>query len=168
MEAGIRIRMVRIEDIKQAAQVEAACFPKEEAADEHSFRLRIQTFPESFLVAEKDGRLIGLINGCATREKTIRDEMFSDPSFHLPDGCYQAVFGLAILPAFRCQGTASQLMRCFIANARDKGRKGVILTCKEALIPYYQKFGYQHMGISGSVHGGAVWHDMYLDLHRPD
>lgn len=164
MEAVYQIRTARINDARQAAQVEAICFPKEEAADFHSLCLRIETFPESFLVAEADETLIGMINGCVTNERTIRDEMFSDPSCHLPDGDYQAVFGLDVLPAYRRQGVAARLMRRFIANARDRGRKGVILTCKEALIPYYEKFGYQSMGISCSTHGGAVWYDMYLDL----
>ena len=166
METAYRIRMAQISDAKQAAEVETICFPKEEAADFHSLCLRIQTFPESFLVAEKDEILIGLINGCVTNERTIRDEMFSDSSCHLPDGEYQAVFGLDVLPAFRRQGVAARLMKCFIDNARDKGRKGLILTCKEMLIPYYKKFGYQCMGVSRSTHGGAVWYDMVLDLKK--
>ena len=37
----------------------------------------------------------------------------------------------------------------------NKGRKGLILTCKDRLIHYYAKFGYKNMGVSESVHGGA-------------
>ena len=36
--------------------------------------------------------------------------------------------------------------------------------CKDRLIHYYAKFGYKNMGISKSVHGGAVWYDMILEF----
>ena len=71
------IRNVKIEDLDQVTEVEALCFPTAEAAVEASFRQRIETFPDSFFVAEdENGRIIGFINGCVTDERTIRDEMF--------------------------------------------------------------------------------------------
>ena len=51
-----------------------------------------------------------------------------------------------------------------IEDAKNKGRKGLILTCKDRLIHYYAKFGYKNLGISESVHGGAVWYDMILEF----
>ena len=51
-----------------------------------------------------------------------------------------------------------------IEDAKNKGRKGLILTCKDRLIHYYAKFGYKNMGVSESVHGGAVWYDMILEF----
>ncbi len=30
----------------------------------------------------------------------------------------------------------------------------MILTCKDRLIHYYEKFGYRNLGLSASVHGG--------------
>ena len=47
------IRNVKIEDLDQVTEVEALCFPAEEAAVEASFRQRIETFPDSFFVAER-------------------------------------------------------------------------------------------------------------------
>ena len=41
-------------------------------------------------------------------------------------------------------------------------RKGLVLTCKEKLIPYYSSFGFQDEGISSSEHGNVVWHQMRL------
>ena len=55
-------------------------------------------------------------------------------------------------------------MEHMIGDARAKGRKGLILTCKDRLIHYYEKFGYKNMGVSASVHGGAVWYDMLLEF----
>ena len=36
--------------------------------------------------------------------------------------------------------------------------------CKQALIHYYEKFGYRLLGLSASQHGGAVWYDMLLEF----
>ena len=44
----------------------------------------------------------------------------------------------------------------------------MILTCKDRLIPYYEKFGYRNLGVSASVHGGAVWYDMILEFDRTE
>ncbi len=57
------IRRVRKEDLDRVTEVEALCFPPEEAAGREAFEQRISHFPESFFVAElSDGRIIGFIN----------------------------------------------------------------------------------------------------------
>lgn len=160
----IRIRQVAPEDLDAVTHVEAVCFPEAEAATRESLEQRIAAFPESFFVAEKDGEIIGFINGCVTDERTIRDEMFEDAGLHNPNGAYQSIFGLDVLPEYQHHGLASRLMRHLIADAREKGRKGLILTCKDRLIGFYETFGYRSLGISASVHGGAVWYDMILEL----
>ena len=43
-------------------------------------------------------------------------------------------------------------------------RRGLILTCKDRLIGFYEGFGYKSLGVSQSVHGGAVWYDMILEF----
>lgn len=159
------IRNVKAEDLDQVTEVEALCFPAAEAATEESFRKRIDTFPESFLVAENEsGKIIGFINGCVTDERTIRDEMFEDSGLHRAAGMYQSIFGLDVIPEYRRQGVAADLMNHLIQTAKARGKKGMILTCKDRLIHYYEKFGYISLGISGSVHGGAVWYDMLLEF----
>ncbi|MGN0205140.1 MAG: GNAT family N-acetyltransferase [Coprococcus sp.] len=164
MEFNYRIRKGTIDDADALAEIEAICFPAAEAAGKEALAFRLQTFPECFFVAEADGRCIGFINGCATNERVIADEMYEKAECHIPDGAYQSIFGLDTLPEYRCHGVAAALMNRLIDDARAKGRKGLILTCKDHLIPYYSKFGYQHMGVSSSVHGGAVWNDMILEF----
>lgn len=160
----ILIRPVTMDDLDAVTTVEAHCFPPAEAATRESFAHRIVTFPECFFVAVHEGEIIGFINGCATNERTIRDEMFEDSSLHTPDGCYQSIFGLDVIERYQRQGIAAELMNHLIEDARMKGRKGLILTCKDRLIHYYAKFGYKNLGVSASVHGGAVWYDMILEF----
>lgn len=158
------IRKVIPEDLGAIVNVEAECFPEAEAATRSSLKDRISTFPDSFYVAEVDGRIIGFVNGCVTNSKTIYDELFSDASLHDPNGFYQAIFGLDVIPEFRNQGIAAKLMNHLIELSKKHGRKGLILTCKEHLIHYYSKFGFCNLGVSGSTHGGAVWYDMILEF----
>lgn len=160
----IKIRRAAIEDLSSVAEVEARCFPEAEAASKTSLEQRIKTFPESFFVAETGGKIIGFVNGCVTNEKVIYDKLFSDASLHNPKGDYQAVFGLDVLPEYQKQGIAAQLMSHMIEASKSAGRKGVILTCKDRLIHYYEKFGFENKGVSKSQHGGAVWYDMILEF----
>ncbi|WP_315078910.1 N-acetyltransferase [uncultured Clostridium sp.] len=160
----IKIRQVSIEDLDSVTKVEAICFPHAEAATKESFEERIKTFPESFFVAEIDRRTIGFINGCVINGTVIYDGLFEDSRLHIPDGDYQTVFGLDIIPEYRNKGIAAKLMNYMIEISRLAGRKGVILTCKEKLIHYYTKFGYKNQGISKSMHGGAEWYDMILEF----
>lgn len=163
-DTDVLIRQVKPEDLDAVTRVEALCFPSAEAATRDSFFERISAFPESFLVAESKGVLVGFINGGVTGERTIRDEMFEDIGLHDPTGAYQSVFGLDVIPEYQHRGLAGRLMRELIGQAERVGRKGVILTCKEGLIGFYEHFGYQCLGQSCSVHGGAVWYDMILEF----
>ena len=56
-----------------------------------------------------------------------------------------------------------KLIRRAIDDAKLQGRRGLVLTCKERLIPYYAKFGFKDEGVSDkSTHGNVVWHQMRL------
>ena len=158
-----QIRTVTAADLDAVTALEAACFPPAEAATREAFAYRIETFPERFFVAERQGRIIGLVNGCASDLPAIDDRLF-EPQGHDPQGKNQMVFGLAVHPDCRNNGIAAALLRRLIGFAREQGMNQVILTCKQEKIPYYQKFGFQNRGVSASEHGGAVWYDMVLPL----
>ena len=146
--------------------IEDTCFPEAEAATLESLSERLQLFPESFLVAEVEGVLVGFVNGAVIDEPIIRDAHYHDAALHNPDGAYQSVFGLDVSPAFRRQGIAEKLLTALIDAARQAGRKGLTLCCKEEKIPYYEKFGLVNSGKSSSTHGNAVWYDMILHFEE--
>ena len=92
----------------------------------------------------------------------LTDAMFADASLHEPRGDWQMIFGLNTIPEYRNRGCAGQLIRQCIHDAEIEGRRGVVLTCLEEKIPYYEKFGFRNEGVSESVHGGAVWYLMRI------
>lgn len=151
------IRKATIQDLDQITKIESKCFPISEAASKKSLEARILTFSNSFWVLEVDNQIVSFINGMITNEKTINDEMFEDVTLHNPNGDFQAIFGVDTLPEYQGKGYASILMNAVIKETFEKGYKGCILTCKEKLISFYEKFGYVNLGISNSKHGGAVW-----------
>lgn len=160
------IRKPRDSEVKTLAALEHVCFPKAEAAPSDVMRARYETFPDNFLVAESDGVIRGYINGCSAATSKIEDRMYHDASLHDPAGDYLLVFGLGVHPNAREHGLAGTLLRSYISLARKRGQKGVGLTCKDHLVHYYSRFGFQDMGQSDSQHGGTTWHDMQLIFDR--
>ena len=156
------IRTATMNDLAALTAIEAACFPPAEAATEQDFAKRLAVYPNHFWLLEQDGEIVSFVNGMVTEEADLRDEMYSDASLHDPDGAWQMIFGVNTLPQYRRQGLAEQVLRRVIADAKAQGRKGCVLTCKEHLVHYYAKLGFENEGVSGSTHGGVVWYAMRL------
>ena len=156
------IRQGRAEDAAALAKVEAECFPAAEAATAEEIGERLSVYPTHFLLLYRDGKLAGFIDGMATDEKDLRDEMYEKASLHNEKGAWQMIFGLNTIPAFRREGCAGRLIEALKDKARQEGRRGVVLTCKDRLVPYYAKFGFVNEGVSPSTHGGVVWYQMRL------
>ena len=146
----------------QAADIEQVCFPPNEACSPQDMRARAAAAPELFLVAvdTETGRLAGFLNGLATKEEAFRDEFFTDASLYDPEGGNIMLLGLDVLPPYRKQGVASELMRRYAARETARGRRKLILTCLERLVPMYQHMGYEDLGLSASSWGGERWHEM--------
>ena len=159
----MRIRTATMADLEAVAAVEAACFPAAEAATREDFAKRLAVYPEHFwLLEDEGGRLVGFVDGLVTDEPLLRDEMYENAALHREDGAWQMIFGVNTIPEYRRQGCAARVMERVIADAKAQGRRGCVLTCKEALIHYYETFGFQSEGVSRSTHGGVVWYDMRL------
>ena len=159
----MQIRTATMADLAAVTAVEAACCPAAEAATAADVAARLGVYPNPFWLLEADdGAIVGFVDGLVTDEPLLRDEMYSDASFHNEQGAWQMIFGVNTLPDYRKQGMAGRVIRRVIEDARAQGRKGCVLTCKDKLIHYYETFGFVSEGISKSVHGGVVWYDMRL------
>lgn len=158
------IREAVLNDSEAIAMIESICFPAAEAASKAVIIERLETFPTSFFVAEVNGQIVGFINGAITHSPELLDELYSDAHLHQVDGAYQTIFGLDVHPTYQHQGIASELMKHMIHITKLRQKKGIILTCKAHLIPFYESFGYIHQGQANSNHGGATWHNMLLEF----
>ena len=157
------IRNATMQDLEQIAAVEAECFPAAEAATREEFQARIQSYGNHFWLMFDGEKLIAFVDGFVTDEADLTDEMYEQASMHNANGAWQMIFGVNTIPEYRRQGCAASLLQRAVDDAKKQGRKGLVLTCKEALIPYYSRFGFEDEGISDkSVHGNVVWHQMRL------
>lgn len=108
-------------------------------------------------------KLIAFVDGFVTDEPDLTDEMYENASLHDENGAWQMIFGVNTLPEYRKNGYAGELIRRTIEDAREQGRRGLVLTCKQRLVDYYAKFGFADEGVTDkSTHGSAVWHQMRL------
>lgn len=157
------IRTASIEDVEKIATVEAACFPKAEAATKEQFAERVASYGNHFWLMFEGEKLIAFVDGFVTDEKDLRDEMYEDAGLHNENGAWQMIFGVNTLPEYRRLGLAGQLLEQAISDAKKQARKGLVLTCKDALLPYYAKFGFVNEGVSDySTHGNVIWNQMRL------
>ena len=62
-------------------------------------------------------------------EDVFRDEFFTNITLHNKNGKNIMLLGLDVLPEYRGQGLAREIMERYLAREKGQGRKRVILTC---------------------------------------
>ena len=159
-------RSIRPEEGEAAAEIEAVCFPPNEACSREMMLRRAALAQDLFLVAEdrETGGIAGFLNGLATEEERFRDEFFTDAELHDPAGRTVMLCGLDVLPAYRGQGLARELVAVYCRRERERGRGRLVLTCLEDKVAMYEGMGFRDLGLSASSWGGESWHEMDLLL----
>lgn len=159
----MEIRHATKHDISAISEVEAKCFPPSEAASKKAFTQRVENYGNHFWLMYENDKLIAFVDGFVTDESDLTDEMFADAAMHNENGAWQMIFGVNTLPEYRNNGYSSELLRRAVDEAKEQGRKGVVLTCKDKLLPFYARLGFVDEGITDkSTHGNAVWHQMRI------
>ena len=173
-------RNIKQNEAEEAAEIERICFPPNEACSKKHMKDRVAGIADLFLVVidKENGKMAGFLNGLATDEVVLKDEFFTDAGLHNPDeeafrdefftditvhnpeGKNIMLLGLDVLPEYRSQGLARELVRRYLEREWGRGRKEIILTCLESKVAMYEKFGFKDKGIAQSTWGGEEWHDM--------
>lgn len=156
------LRHARASDLDALAALEAMSFPKSEAADRQRFRERLKVYPHHYWLLFDELSLVAFTGGPATMEDELTDEMYADTSCHRDDGPWQMIFSLCVHPDMRHMGLGHHVFGQMLKDTEALGRAGAVLTCKDALVPFYQSFGFVDEGVSESVHGGVTWRKMRL------
>ena len=155
-------RNIYLEEADQAATIERICFPPNEACSKKHMIERVKAAPELFLVAvdKKTGKIAGFLNGLSTDEEVFRDEFFTDITLYNPNGKNVMLLGLDVLPEYRRQGLATEIVRRYVEREKQNHRKKLLLTCLDSKVLMYKKMGFFDEGIANSSWGGEEWHEM--------
>lgn len=162
LDDGRIIRTASMNDLDAISAVEAECFPAAEAASKEEFKQRIRAYGNHFWLMFEGDHLVAFVDGMVTDQADLTDDLYEKADLHNEEGDWQMIFGINTIPSCRKKGYAGELIRQAISDAKEQGRKGLVLTCKEKLIHYYASFGFVNEGISESVHGNVVWYQMRL------
>ena len=109
--------------------------------------------------------MAGFLNGIATNERAFRDEFFTDAGLHDPDGRDIMILGLDVLPEYRKQGLARELVWRYCRTEEAHGRQRLVLTCHKSKVKMYTNLGFRDLGESASEWGGEKWHEMDIILN---
>ena len=156
----VSLRNVQTSDLEQLILIENEGFLIDEAATKEAFIERIQLIPDTFIVAEKEGEIIGYINGPIIDQPYITDDLFEKIKENPKRGGYQSILGLAVSEQARNQGIAKILIEKMEELVEENERLGITLTCKQELVSFYEKCGFVNHGMSESQHGGVSWYNM--------
>lgn len=160
-------RSILPEEMEQAVEIETNCFPPHEACKPEIMRARVAVAPEWFLVAvdRATGKIAGFIDGLATNDETLRDAIYTDATLHNPDGCNVMILGVNVLPDYRRQGLAREMMAQYLQREQARGTRRVVLTCLAHRVEMYRSFGFNEIGASDSTWGNEAWIEMDVRLN---
>ncbi|WP_199243951.1 GNAT family N-acetyltransferase [Bacterioplanes sanyensis] len=158
------IRQVRETDLERCFEIESLAYAGDEAASREKIARRIHSYPQGFIVYEKDGAVVGFINSGATHQVLMSDDGFKELIGHDANGQFAVILSVAVHPEHQRQGIAGQLMYSFIDAMTRLHKSEIHLMCQPELLDYYQRFGYRYLQDSASEHGGLSWKEMKLDL----
>lgn len=144
--------------------MENAAYEGDEAATLEKIRMRIELYPQGFLLLETEAGVVGFINsGCADVVK-MEDDAFKEFVGHDVDAPNVVILSVVVDPAFQGQGLSRVLMEEFVARMKAMNKATIYLMCRDYNVPLYEKFGYRYLNPSASNLGGRAWHEMSMVL----
>lgn len=151
-------------DLDEITELEKICFSEDKAASKAAFEYRLQNFPQWFITARYNGKIVGFINAAPTDKDYITDDVYLPGGYFKTSGKSIFVYGLVVHPEYRKRGIADRLLNEIFKNAKSTGKTRVVLTCIEGLIPFYESHGFKQSGKSESILGKENNYNMSLSL----
>ncbi|NP_001009461.1 hypothetical protein R6Z07F_011181 [Ovis aries] len=118
--------------------------------------------PELSLGWFVEGRLVAFIIGSLWDEERLTQESLA---LHRPRGHSAHLHALAVHRSFRQQGKGSVLLWRYLhhVGAQPAVRRAVLM-CEDALVPFYQRFGFHPAGPCAIVVGSLTFTEMHCSL----
>jgi ribosomal protein S18 acetylase RimI-like enzyme len=157
-------RQANAQDIQRCYDIESSAYEGDEAATKEKIALRIEQYPQGFLVVEQADEIIGFINSGCAHKVTMSDHEFKELVGHDPLALNVVIMSVVVAPEYQGKGIAKMLMHQFTLQMRNMGKKTIHLMCKERHLKLYTQLGFRYVRLSDSEHGGMAWHEMVMDL----
>ena len=128
----IKLRRISLSDLDRVMEIEKASFPDREAWSKTYFEILYQKYPEGFIIAENNGKVIGYTIG--------------RPQNRAPAERVAEIVSLAVDPTWRQKGVGAKLTNFLIEHFKEKGLKEISLcvrTKNKKGISFYQKLGFK-------------------------
>lgn len=142
----LTIRTVKMADLDRIVDIESKAFQMSKEMTKKDMIGRIENYPDTFLVAEVDGEVVGHVFGPASSERYIKDELYFKNHPNHPQDKYQTILSLAVDEKYRKQGIATDLLKKMDDVAKSENRQAISLTCLPKLFSFYEKRGYENEG----------------------
>ena len=159
-----KIRNVAESDLDRCFEIEQVSYEGDEAATRKKIRKRIRQYPEGFIVLDLNEMVVGFINCGATDNVDLANEEFKDLIGHESNGKHIVIFSVVVHKDFQGKGFAGKLLADFINRIKRMQKRSIHLICRDNLIEFYKKYGFEYIRKSDSTHGGLNWHEMVLSL----
>jgi len=158
----MKIRQARFSDLDRILEIELENFSLEEAIPRSVFEVHLREIQTSFLVAEKEGRILGYIEGPVVPHRHLHDQSFTEEveDYSHRSGGYISVPSLSVAKEAQALGVGKKLLTALKEVALEHEREGINLTCHDYLISYYEKHGFVNEGLSQSTYAGETWYNM--------
>ncbi|XP_007957813.1 serotonin N-acetyltransferase [Orycteropus afer afer] len=118
--------------------------------------------PELSLGWFEEGRLVAFIIGSLWDEERLTQESLT---LHRPGGRTAHLHVLAVHSTFRQQGKGSLLLSRYLRYLGSQPAvRRAMLMCEDALVPFYEKFGFQAMGPCAITVGSLAFTELQCSL----
>lgn len=156
------IRQASLADLDAIHRIELENFSPEEAISREILAKHIETISTTFLVAEKNGKILGYLEGPIRPERHLHDVSFTleIEDCHSIDGGFISLTSLSISKEAQGLGVGRALLEAMKEIAIADERHGINLTCHDYLTAYYERHDFVNEGQSKSTYAGEVWYDM--------
>ncbi|KAM9208075.1 LOW QUALITY PROTEIN: serotonin N-acetyltransferase [Dugong dugon] len=119
--------------------------------------------PELSLGWFEEGRLVAfiiIIGSLWDKERLTQESLM----LHRPGGHTAHLHVLAVHRTFRWQGKGSILLWRYLQHLGSQPAVRAVLMCEDALVPFYEKFGFQAMGPCAITVGSLAFTELQCSL----
>ena len=159
------IRQASLADLDAIHRIELENFSPEEAISREILAKHIETISTTFLVAEKNGKILGYLEGPIRPERHLHDVSFTMEieDCHSIEGGFISLTSLSISKEAQGLGVGRALLEAMKEIAIADERHGINLTCHDYLTAYYERHDFVNEGQSKSTYADEIWYDMVWD-----